>query len=207
VIYVSNLSILDQYFRETVHDTDLTDGLSVSEYLKKDHPELYEALSDGNLRTIEAESEGIVSLTVDTSLTADYAAVLRPMLSKEEKLKALVYVFNQYGKPYDFNFDFLTDNELVCSELYYKAYPQFNHKLRSISGRLVLSSNHVAEDFADDYVVYRGTHSEDQDMNSNGKLELIYFLDGSIRDERAEVADIYSFLESAKRNSNEILMK
>jgi hypothetical protein len=211
VIYISNLSVLDDYFKDTVLDTDLTEGLPVSKYLKKNYPDLYAEFLDGKLRTIEAESEGIVSLTVDISLSADYAAVLRPMLSKEEKLKALIYVFNQYGKPYDFNFDFLTDNELVCSELYYKAYPQFNHELRSISGRLVLSSNHIAEDFATDYFVYLKENNiainDNTNINNNGKLEFIYFLDGSIKEGKSEIGDINSFLESAGRISQEILMK
>jgi hypothetical protein len=205
-IYVSNLSILDEYFKETVLDTGLTNGLSVSKYLEKNYPELYKEFSDGNLRTIEAESEGIVSLIVDTSLSADYVAVLRPMLSKEEKFIALIYVFEQYGKPYDFNFDFLTDNELVCSELYYKAYPQFNHELRSVSGRLILSSNNIVENFAADYESYRKTHSEDKNLNSNGKLEFIYFIDGSIKKRKTEVSDINSFLESSERINPELFM-
>ena len=45
-----------------------------------------------------------------------------PRLPKVEKAQALLRAFHFIGRPYDFNFDFLTDATLVCTELVYKAY-------------------------------------------------------------------------------------
>ena len=186
-IYVSNLTIIDDYFKEITDTTSLTGNMPVSKFIKKYHPKLYETLSDGNLRTLEAESEGVISFTADYSLAADYIAVLRPKLSKKQKLEGLLYVFKQYEKPYDFNFDFLTDNEIVCSELMYKAYPQLNYELKEISGRLVLSSNHIAEDFTLTY----GT--------PNQKMDLIYFIDADEFSKKAIIGDLDGFSKTYER--------
>jgi hypothetical protein len=187
-IYVSNLSKLNEYFTEETKKTNITQGLTLSEYLKTNHPELYKELVDNKLRTIEAESEGIISFTLEKSASADYLAILRPNISKEEKLEALIYTFNQFGKPYDFNFDFITDKEIVCSELYYKAYPQLNHTLRITSGRLVLSTNHIAEDF----------------NKNKGLLEVIYFIDGNEKERNANFKTEKEFENTWQRSSADI---
>jgi len=187
-IYISNLDELNKYFNETIKTSNITQGKSVSEYIQENLPELYEELKDNNYRTIEAESEGIISFTLEKSLACDYLGVIRPKVSKEEKLRAIIYSAKQFGKPYDFNFDFLTDNSIVCSELYYKAYPQINHNLREVSGRLVLSSNHIVEDFANKSPI-------------QNKLEFITFIDSDETKRISFLSNVSSFAESYKRSS------
>lgn len=53
---------------------------------------------------------------------ADYVGVIRPRLSKLDRARAIAKAFAQLGKPYDFEFDFLTQSTLVCSEVVYLAY-------------------------------------------------------------------------------------
>jgi hypothetical protein len=188
VIYIGSLADLDLSFPPS----ELTKGLSMSEYIKRDFPKLYEELKDNKKRTLEAESEGVVSFALEKSMAADYAAVLRPKISQEEKLKALVYAFEQFGKPYDFNFDFLTDNSIVCSELFYKAYPMMGYKLRTVSGRMVLSSNHIAEDF-------------DEKYEQQKKLfDLVYFIDADEKTKKSFFGDLESFRQSWKRTELDV---
>jgi hypothetical protein len=73
-------------------------------------------------RVLEAISEGVSFTTLEHSAAADSIAVLRPLLDRRARAVALLRAFHYAGRPYDFDFDFLTDASLVCSELVYKAY-------------------------------------------------------------------------------------
>lgn len=188
VIYLGSLSDLDASFPPS----EITDGLALSEYIKEKYPTLYEELKDGQKRTIEAESEGVVSFTLEKSMSADYAAVLRPKISREDTLKSLIRAFDQFGKPYDFNFDFLTDNEIVCSELYYKSFPMMRNRLRMVSGRMALSSNHIAQDFDAQY------------GNQQNLLEFVYFIDADEETKKAFFGDLLAFRQSWKRSETDI---
>jgi hypothetical protein len=105
--------------------------------------------SDGYpVRVVEAIRPGVVFQSLETSARCDYLGVIRPNLTKAEKFKALLGAFSHAGKPYDLNFDFTTDNVLVCSELVYKAY-RVGGELplvpEVISGRRLLPPNRLAE--------------------------------------------------------------
>ncbi|MEX0715307.1 MAG: 1-acyl-sn-glycerol-3-phosphate acyltransferase [Planctomycetaceae bacterium] len=80
--------------------------------------------SDGHPHVIvEAMSEGVVFSSLEHSIGgADSAAVLRPNLSREEKIEAIAEAFSHAMKPYDFEFDFESRDKLVCTEVVYRAY-------------------------------------------------------------------------------------
>jgi hypothetical protein len=105
--------------------------------------------SDGYpVRVLEAIRPGVVFQSLETSAKCDYLGVIRPHLSRMEKFEALLAALSYYGKPYDLNFDFTTDNELVCSELVYKGYKAAANlplKPEIINGRLLLPPNRLAE--------------------------------------------------------------
>lgn len=124
-----------------------------AEEIKTRYPEIYQKLKstdDGGHAycVLEAISPGVVLQSLEKSAYCDYLAVVRPNVSKSEKQQTLMAAFSHYGKPYDLNFDFTTDNELVCSELVYKAYKPLG-KLpfypEIVSGRLLLPPNRMAE--------------------------------------------------------------
>ena len=147
-LYVGTPDELAAYFSEL--------DLDPLETLKSRCPNAYSMLmkndSDGfPMRVIEAIRPGVVLQSLQTSARCDYLGVVRPNLSKAEKFNALLEAFSQYGKPYDLNFDFATDNELVCSELVYKAYQSAaNLPLIPdvINGRLLLPPNRLAAETA-----------------------------------------------------------
>ncbi len=89
-------------------------------------PEAWQAFLqpvDGHpARVLEAVSEGVIVNSIEHSCLADHVAFLRPRRSKAERAWAIAESFRHFGKPYDFDFDFLTVSQLVCSELVYTAY-------------------------------------------------------------------------------------
>jgi hypothetical protein len=192
-MYTGNLSEMDEYFGRS----DVLNGLLVSEYLEDNHPELYEDYIShaGNEsgRILEAVKDGIVLHSLDKAARVDYLGVMRPRLSKDEILIALKKSFGYYGRPYDFDFDFVTDNKLVCSELVYKSYEShigyvgLNFTIDLTAGRWVVSPNAMVEQFDEAY------------DNEDRQLDFVLFLDGLGGRNKAYFADIDDFRESWTR--------
>ncbi len=141
-------------------------------YKKSLEPDHYKQESGDATRVIEAIANGVVFTSLEHSAAADSIAALRPRLSKLEVAKAILKAFKYAGRPYDYNFDFLTDNSMVCSELVYKSYqPDENQKglnlpLRSMAGKLIMPANEIARLYANQF----GTEQQ--------QMDLILFLDG-----------------------------
>ena len=144
-------------------------------------------------RVIEAMSEGVSFTTLEHSADCDALAVLRPKLSKIEKAQAILRAFHYAGRPYDFNFDFGTDAELVCTELIYKAYEPANGftglTLPTVEmlGRKVAPANEFVKQF------------DTQFVTGNQQFDLVKFLDGSERSKSAKESTLEDFRASWKR--------
>lgn len=170
----------------------------INALLKARYPEAY-ALSlkpqeaGHRPRVLEAISEGVSFTTLEHSADADSVVVLRPRLSKREKALALTRAFHYSGRPYDFNFDFLTDATLVCTELVYKSYEPgegmtgLSFPLVSILGRKATPANEIARQFD----AHFGTDAQ--------QFDFVLFLDGHERDENAVEADVETFRNSWRR--------
>jgi len=145
------------------------------------------------VRIIEAISEGVSLTTLEHTADCDSLAVLRPRLPKAEKAQALMRAFHYAGRPYDFNFDFATDAELVCTELVYKSYEPANgftglkFPLTEMLGRKLLPANEIARQFD----AQQGTAPE--------QFELVMFLDGQERKGKAIESTLAEFRLSWKR--------
>jgi uncharacterized protein YycO len=152
-------------------------------------------------RVIEAMSEGVSFTTLEHSAACDALAVLRPKLSKVEKAQAILRAFHYSGRPYDFNFDFGTDAELVCTELIYKAYEQANGftglTLPTVEmlGRKVAPANEFVKQFDTQFAA--GKH----------QFELVKFLDGSERSKSAKESTLDDFRASWKRPKWHVLIQ
>lgn len=150
--------------------------------------------SPESAKVIESISEGVSFTTIEHSVDADSAAILRPKLSKLEKARAIQRAFHFSGRPYDFDFDFLTDAELICTELIYKVYEPaegingLNLATRKIMGRTVTTANDITKLFDDEFK----TDSE--------QLEFIAFYDGHERKKSAVKSDVKVFRNSWKRS-------
>jgi len=133
-------------------------------------------------RIIEAVSEGVVFATFEHSCLADYVAVMRPTFPALTRARAIERSFSHWGKPYDFDFDFLTRGELVCSELVYDSYQapsdegeSLNLALSEVMGRVTLPPNDIVRQF--DALVGKPAQ----------QLEFVAFLDGDPASGRARV--------------------
>jgi hypothetical protein len=152
-------------------------------------------------RVLEAMSEGVSFTTLEHSAACDALAVLRPKLAKVEKARAILKAFQYAGRPYDFNFDFSTDAELVCTELVYKAYEPANGyaglKLPTVEmlGRQVTPANEFVKQF------------DAQVASDTAQFELVEFLDGYERTKSARVGSLAEFRESWKRPKWHVLTR
>jgi hypothetical protein len=145
------------------------------------------------VRVLEAQSEGVMFTSLEHAVEADALVVLRPKLSVVEKATALVRAFHYAGRPYDFNFDFATDAELVCTELVYKAYEPASAftglklPLVEVLGRKTLPANEIVRHFDATF----GTPAQ--------QFEFVLFLDGDERTRKATDASLAAFRETWKR--------
>lgn len=153
------------------------------------------------VRVIEAISEGVSFTTLEHSADCDSLAALRPSLSKADKAKALLRAYYYAGRPYDFNFDFATDAELVCTELVYKSYEPaagfsgLKFPLVEMLGRKVTPANDIAKQF------------DAQSGTPEQQCELVIFLDGHERKRSAMEATLADFRESWKRPKWHVLVQ
>jgi len=145
------------------------------------------------VRVMEAISAGVVFSSLEFSAGCDSLAVLRPRLEKKDKALAIFRAFQYHGRPYDYNFDYLTENSLVCTELLYKAYepgaetPGLKLPLEKIGKHLVTPANAFAQQFSQAYNTARQ------------QMDLILFMDGYERQRAAVRSDLAAFLDSWKR--------
>lgn len=151
-------------------------------------------------RVIEAKGEGVIFTSLEFSADADSLVVLRPKLSKKIKALAVFRALHFYGRPYDFNFDFLTDAALVCSEVVYKAYSPsktsegLHLPLDEVLGRKVLSPNNIARLF-------------DEEYDANPQLDFVLFLDGNEKTNKATRENAEIFRKSWARPKWHIVIK
>lgn len=180
-------------------------GDAFNALLQRDFPDTWqrsqELDADGKVyRIIEAISEGVSFTSLEHSAAADSLVILRPRLSAAARARAIYRAWLHQGKPYDYNFDFVTDNELVCSELVYKAYEPgdgldgLQLPLVTVLGRTVSTPNDMARLF-----------DQEQDTDQ-AQLEMIQFLDGDERSGTARKADLKAFRDSWKRPKWHILL-
>jgi hypothetical protein len=179
--------------REIVDLTKEPDGgAELGDYaarLEKKFPKAWASLAErdenGHEHTVvEAVSEGVVSASLEHSCGADYVAVLRPRVTPLVRARALEQALSYWGRPYDFNFDFATDDQVVCSELVLKAYQPTEGDGRGldipfieVAGRRAVPPTEFVRVFANEL------------GRPDARFEFVYFLEGREKERRAIVAD------------------
>jgi hypothetical protein len=145
------------------------------------------------VRILEAIGEGVSFKSLEHSAACDSIVVLRPRLAKTEKALALARAFHYAGRPYDFNFDFSTDAELVCTELVYKSYEPssgcvgLTFPLVEMLGRKVTPANEFAKQFDSQF----GTAEQQFDM--------VAFIDGNEKGRKAVESSVTEFRKTWQR--------
>jgi len=152
-------------------------------------------------RIIEAVGKGVIFSALEHSAAADSVAALRPRLSRLDVAQAVLKAFEYFGRPYDFDFDFRTDGQLVCTELVFKSYrPEAGRQglgwpLTEIAGRPVLTANNIVRHF-------------DETWDTPAQLaDLVAFFDGNARTGQAQESDLQTFRASWRRPKWHILVQ
>ncbi|MBT3253441.1 MAG: hypothetical protein HN995_14170 [Candidatus Marinimicrobia bacterium] len=169
---------------------------SFEELLESTFPEAYagnnlQLDSLGSQTVLEAIGKGVVLQSLSTSLTCDGLGVVRPRLSKADKAKSIYNAFQYFGRGYDFNFDFLTDSSLVCSELIYKSFePGTDYSgvpfiTTEVAGRVMTPVNIMVKQF-------------DQEHDSIN-LDFVLFYDGNEFEKMSVRKDEAAFRDSWRR--------
>lgn len=145
------------------------------------------------VRVLEAMSEGVVFTALEHSAAADAVAVVRPRLPRAAVAAAILRAFHFAGRPYDFNFDFTTDQAIVCTELVAKAFdpqaapPGLRFPVLKVLGRPATPANEIVRQLDAQW----GTDAQ--------QLDLIVFLDGDEKSKQAVEASADVFRGSWRR--------
>ncbi len=174
-------------------DSDLPSRLGLT------RPAAWKALSDRDAQghehpVVEAVSEGVVTSSVEHTCGADYVAVLRPRLSKEARVRAIERALIFFGRPYDFNFDFATDDQVVCSELVVKAYEgNVNVPYVEILGRRAAPPTEFVRTFRNEL------------GKPSAQLDFVHFLDGREEQRAAVTASAEALAATCERPKWDII--
>lgn len=202
VLYTGSLSEMENYF---ANDFPYHHYKNVEDYLEKNFPDILDLHknyddNDDEFKIIEVKEPGVIIRSLEQAFQADYMAVLRPKLERKDKMLAIFRAFENYSKPYDFDFDFETRDAFVCSELIYDAY-QSNSEKQGLSmpssllyGRKVMSTLDIAKKY------------RDEKDNNDAELEFIYFLDGNEEDQIATRKYEDDFIKTIDRSKYEIFL-
>ncbi len=140
---------------------------------------------------LEAIGEGVIFTSLEHSVgEADAVAVLRPILSDEDRREALSRALSHRGKEYDFDFDFVTTDRLVCTELIFRTYDGILDmpEMRSIMGKPRITASDYVRMWADGRV------------SGTPQLELVRFLDFDEAKGVAVEADEETLVETLERS-------
>ncbi len=133
--------------KHTVSDQQYSafkNNMKITEY-----PKGYEA------NIIEAVAEGVIINSLDYLLEAhiNRLLILRPIISKQERIKQLATIYNYVGTPYDFSFNFSDDSHQCCTELIYRSLNNkgaIDCQLDRINGKWVLTADDLANYYLQD---------------------------------------------------------
>jgi hypothetical protein len=110
-------------------------GLLLSDQLK--------GVWSGSKRVLEAKKDGVLFRDLSETLAVDAVTVIRPTLEKADLAEALHRAVQHEGKLYNFDFDFFTEDRLVCTEVAYRAFDglgPIKFELQDRLGRLTFSA-------------------------------------------------------------------
>jgi hypothetical protein len=185
-IYLGSPEEMDNYFR----DVKGLDGESLSEKLKSINEIIYyEMLREDEKYVIEAIEEGVAAKPLSHIARVDYFSALRPRITREEKLKAILKAYSFVGRPYDFSFNINTDDAFICTEVIEKAFGEsITFKRDQRLGKKTIFPNSIAQKFTLER------------RRANRELDFVLFYDLDIKTRKAFKSNESGFARSSKRS-------
>lgn len=145
-IYIGGRDEINEYFK----NVKMLGGQKPTEYISQHFPQVNHRIFLRKNMIIEAVGDGVTINPLEHFAEADYFAAFRPVINREAVFNALLRAFNYYKTPYDFLFDFRSDDALVCSELVYKSFMAdsgktgINFQIHTLNDKPFLSPNDMA---------------------------------------------------------------
>lgn len=102
----------------------------------------------GEINILEAKKDGVLFRPLAETLSVDEFVIIRPQLSDKSLAIALNRVCKHEGKGYNFDFDFFRSDQLVCTEVIYRAFDgldDIQFKLIERAGRFSLSAEDILD--------------------------------------------------------------
>jgi Permuted papain-like amidase enzyme, YaeF/YiiX, C92 family len=185
-LYIGSLEELDNYF----NDIKTLEGIRFSEKLREIDEKTYETLiNNSELSVIEAIEEGVVVKPLSNIAKVDYFSAVRPRISKEEKLNAILKAFSFVGRPYDFYINMESNDAFICTEVIYKSFEKsITFEVEKKLDRKIVFPNSVVKKFA---------HER---QKANRELDFVLFYDLDLKTRKAYKSNEIEFAKSYKRN-------
>jgi hypothetical protein len=138
---------------------------------------------------LESTSKGVHLSKLTKALKSDSLVILRTKLNQEELESVILEALKHYGKPYDYELDFIHNHSLICSELIYKSFltsKKINLEIPNYNWNYyMMVPNNLAEKFAQEI------------NNPNQELDLILYLEGNTIKNKLTQKSAKAFCESA----------
>ena len=180
-IYIGGRDEINDYFK----NVEIPGYRRPSEYIEKKFPEVFRKILFHRHLIIEAIGEGVAINPLDHFANADYFAAIRPVTDRKALFGVLLKSFENYGKPYDFLFDFKTDDALICSEFVYKSFQVpvsgIHFSLKKDNNEPFLTPNDIAQ------------QSIDSDGKQSSMFHFVVFYCGDKERSRAYKSDFSAF--------------
>ncbi|MDF2608517.1 MAG: hypothetical protein K0R15_2561 [Clostridiales bacterium] len=185
-LYIGNLQILDEYFSEVKS----LEGIKFSDKLKELNIKNYISLQNKTcLLVIEAIEEGVTVKPLNNIAKVDYFSAMRPRISKEDKLNAILKAFSFVGLPYDYYLDLESNDAFICTSLIYKSYENsISFEVERKLGKKIVLPNSVVKKFA-----------RERELQKR-ELDFILFYDLDLKTRKAYKSTELEFAKSYKRN-------
>lgn len=199
-LYTGTIDDMQKFFAEIFPFTTETGETysTLTELLETQYPEAHAAYTAPDHlgytpSVIESETKGTSIQSIEHSASVDYFAVMRTNLSKEVILRSLLRTFTHQGKPYDYEFDLSTKDDIFCSELVYDAYVPLENKAGVIFPTSVVTGKEIVSPLD---IVKKFVTEED---TAKQELSFVYFLDGNEETQTVSISDKETFKESYTR--------
>lgn len=185
-LYIGSLEELDKYFS----DVEALNGKKFSEKLEEMDEKTYAALiKNSDLSIIEAIEEGVVVKPLRNIAKVDYFSSVRPRISKEEKMNAILKAYSFVGRPYDFFINMESNDAFICTEVIYKSYEKsITFEVEKKLNRKIVYPNSVVKKFS---------HERQKE---NRELDFVLFYDLDLKTKKAYESTEIEFAKSYKRN-------
>jgi len=185
---LTNLGIPGYWTHALLYTGKLTElSLNTQKLIAENSPEIARQMAKKPI--LESTSKGVHLSKLTKALKSDSLVILRTKLNQEELESVILEALKHYGKPYDYELDFIHNHSLICSELIYKSFltsKKINLEIPNYNWNYyMMVPNNLAEKFAQEF------------NKPNQELDLILYLEGNTIKNKLTQKSAKAFSQSA----------